>query len=154
MADNRAALEASAPSAVIALRPSPALRAATLAFALIAALGLYAALAPRAGTAAGLALSVCCYAALILVARAQGCGRAVTLAIESSAIAAYDRNGGMLFRGPIVGCSQWANRLLVVAVRPAGRTRVTSLVVAADALDAETFRALAVRARHAAHHHL
>lgn len=156
MADSRRAalaVNAQAP-AVIALRRSSALLAATLAFAFIAALGLYAVLAPLAGASAGLAFSVAGYAALVLAARAQGCGRAVALGLEPGSIAVYDREGGILLRGPIVGCTQWANRLLVIAVRPAARTRAASLVVAADSLDAETFRALAVRARHAAHHHL
>ncbi len=154
MSDSRVALAVNAPPAVIALRRSLALHAATLAFALVAALGLYAVLAPLAGVGGGLALSGACYAALILAAHAQGCGRAVALSLESGSIAVYEPKGGVLLRGPIVGCSQWANRLLVVAIRPMGRTRLASLVVAADALDAEAFRELAVRARHAAHHHL
>ena len=139
---------------VVSLRRSSALCAATLAFAVIAAFGLYALLAPLAGAPGGLALSVAGCAALLLAARAQGCGHAVALGIEPDSIAVYDREGGILLRGPIVGCTQWANRLLVIAVRPMGRTRAASLVVAADALDGETFRTLAVRARHAAHHHL
>jgi hypothetical protein len=136
------------------LRRSLALGAATLAFALVAALGVYAALAPLVGAGAAFVLSVTCYAALLLAARAQGCGRALALGIESGSIAVYDHEGGIVSRGPIVGCTQWANCLLVIAIRPVGRTRLASLVVAADALDAETFRELAVRARHAAHHHL
>ena len=143
-----------ASSAVIVLQRSFALCAATLAFALVAALGLYAALAPLAGEGAARVLSMTCYAALLLAARAQGCGRAAALGIESDSIAVYDREGGMVWRGPIVGCTQWANRLLVIAIRPVGRTRAASLVIAGDALDAETFRELAVRVRHAAHHHL
>jgi hypothetical protein len=154
LAGSRATLAAYSPSAVVALRRSSALLAAALGFASVAAFGLYAMLAPLAGASTGLVLSLACYAALMLVARAQLWGRVVALGIESDSIAAYDRRGHTLVRGPIVGCTQWANRLLVVAIRPEGRTRAASLVVAADSLDAETFRSLAVRARNAAHHHL
>src|SRR5690349_11307486 len=117
------------------LRRSLALGAATLAFALVAALGVYAALTPLAGAGAAFVLSVTCYAALLLAARGQGCGRAVALGIESGSIPVYDREGGIVSRGTIVGCTKWANRLLVIAIRPEGRTRLASLVVAADALD-------------------
>jgi hypothetical protein len=52
-------------------------------------------------------------------------------------------------RGRFAGYTQWANRLLVIAVTPHGGARAVPLLVAADALPAEAFRELAVRARHA-----
>jgi hypothetical protein len=55
-----------------------------------------------------------------------------------------------LFEGRIVGFKQWAERLLVLAVAGAGARGSTAFVVAADAVDAPGFRALAVRGRHAA----
>lgn len=142
------------PPATIALRRSPAVCAATLAFALVAALGLHAVLAPLAGGSAGLALSLAGFAVLVLAALAHARRQPAALGLEPGGVAAYDREGGILLRGPITGCAQWANRLLVIAVKPAGRARAASLLVAADALDPETFRALAVRVRHAAHRHL
>jgi hypothetical protein len=73
----------------------------------------------------------------------------IELTVEG--LAAFDRSGRTLFEGRIVGFTQWAERLLVLAVAGSGGRRPTAFVVAADAVDAEAFRVLAVRGRHAAH---
>lgn len=63
-------------------------------------------------------------------------------------LAAYSRNGTGIVQGRLTGASQWGTGLLALELRR-GKRRATVLV-AADALDSESFRTLAVRARSAA----
>ncbi|MEA3118189.1 MAG: hypothetical protein QOI13_1459 [Paraburkholderia sp.] len=126
------------------------MRAATLAFAIVAALAVHCVIAPRGGNAAAAALAAATFAALALAALARERRQPVALCLEPDGIAALGRSGGLLLRGRIAGCAQWADRLLLIAVMPHGGTRAASFVVAADALPAEAFRELAVRARYAA----
>ena len=134
----------------IALRRSVAVRAATFAFALVAALALGSVVLPRGGDAAAVALAAATFGALTLAALAHERRQPAALGLEPDGVVAYDRAGGVVLRGRIAGCAQWADRLLMMAVLPHGGARAAPLLVAADALPAEAFRELAVRARHAA----
>jgi hypothetical protein len=136
-------------SRCIALSRSVAVRAATLAFALVAALAVHGVIEPRGGSVTAIALSAATFGALALATLAHERRQPAALVIEPGGVAAYDRSGAVIFRGRIVGCAQWANRLLMIAVRPEGGARAVPMLVAADALPAEAFRDLAVRVRHA-----
>jgi hypothetical protein len=134
----------------IALRHSIAVRAATLAFALIAAVAVHCVVLPRGGDVAAAMLAAATFGALALAALVRERRQPAALSLEPDGIAAYCRSGGLLLRGRIAGCAQWADRLLLIAVMPHGGARAAPLVIAADALPAEAFRELAVRARYAA----
>jgi hypothetical protein len=133
----------------IALSRSVAVRAATFAFALVVALAVRGVIAPLAGDSAAVALGAAVFGALALAACAHERRQAAVLYLEPDGIAAYGRCGALIVRGRFAGYTQWANRLLVIAVTPHGGARAVPLLVAADALPAEAFRELAVRARHA-----
>jgi hypothetical protein len=148
--DTSCAANASRHIGHIALRRSVAVRAATLAFSLVAALAVHCVVVPRGGDAAAAALAAASFGALALAALACERRQPAALCLEPDGIAAYGRTGGILLRGRITGCAQWADRLLLIAVMPHDGARAAPLVVAADALPAEAFRELAVRARYAA----
>ncbi|MEZ2351297.1 hypothetical protein [Caballeronia sp. RCC_10] len=57
------------------------------------------------------------------------------------------RGGAQYFS--IIGCAQWSGRLLALTLS-SGKNGRRTLLVAADAVDSDTFRQLAVRARRAA----
>jgi hypothetical protein len=135
----------------IALSRSVAVRASLFAFTLLAALAVRGVVMPRGGDVAGFAFAAATFGALAVAALAHERRQPAALSLEPDGIAAYDRLGRLLVRGRIAGCAQWASLLLVIAVMPHGGTRLSRLLVAADALPAEAFRELAVRARHAAH---
>jgi hypothetical protein len=132
------------------LERSVAVRAATLGFALIAALALGSVVMPRGGAAAAVALAAASFGALWLAALAHERRQPVAIGIDPDGVVAYDWCGGVILRGRIAGCVQWADRLLVMAVTTHGGARARPLLIAADALPAEAYRELAVRARHIA----
>ena len=70
------------------------------------------------------------------------------LEIGSDFVAAWSRDGACLAAGRPAGASQWGAWLLALVVEQGARR--TTILVAADAIPAETFRMLAVRARSAA----
>ncbi|RKP52047.1 protein YgfX [Trinickia fusca] len=148
--DSNAFSQTGAPRKV-ALRRSFILRALTFAFVAIASAAVHAVVAPRGGTVAALALALATCAALMLGWRCHERRQPAMLEIASSGIAAFDDAGRALLRGRIAGGAQWARWLLVLAVVPDSARRVMPLVLAADALPADIFRELAVRARHASH---
>jgi hypothetical protein len=134
----------------VTLARSAAVRAATFAFALLAALAVHGVATPRSGGAAGLALAAATFAALTLAAVAHERRRPAALSLEADGIAVYDASGRMSLRGRIAGCAQWASLILLIVVMPHDGTRASRVLVAADAVSADAFRELAVRARHAA----
>ncbi len=62
-------------------------------------------------------------------------------------LAAFSRSGSCLVDGRPIGAAQWGGALLSLVVEAGGRRR--NLLIAADSLDAESFRLLAVAARSA-----
>ncbi|MCG5074608.1 hypothetical protein [Paraburkholderia tagetis] len=67
--------------------------------------------------------------------------------IGTDRFAAIARTGAYLIDGRLLGASQWGAALLALAVEQGGCRK--TLLVAADSLDTETFRILAVSARSA-----
>jgi hypothetical protein len=102
---------------------------------------------PRSGAAAAVALAAATFGGLWLAALAHERRQPVAIGIEPDGVVAYDRCGGVIARGRIAGCAQWADQLLVMAVRTHSGVRAKPLFIAADALPAEAYRELAVRAR-------
>jgi hypothetical protein len=126
------------------------LRVMTLAFSLVCTIAVHIVVAPRAGAGAAVWLGAATFVALAWRMVVHERKQPAALEIAPDGIAAFDAAGHALLRGRIAGCTQWTHRLLVLTVAPHGPGRATPLVSAADALSADSFRELAVRARHAA----
>ncbi|WP_063533388.1 protein YgfX [Burkholderia sp. MSMB1589WGS] len=143
---------ASAGAQHIVLRASACLRTACALFVAAAGAAVYACAAPLVGSGGAAALAGLIAALVALRARAarERCQPAA-LQIDAGAgvLAAFDRDGRLLARGQIAGCTQWSDLLVVLTVQGRGR-RATPLVIPADAVDAPVFRALCVLGRRAA----
>jgi hypothetical protein len=137
----------------VTLRRSRTVRSVASAFALVCTAAVYFTVEARLGVADALWLAGAAFAALgISLARYER-RQPSLLEFTPEGLAAFDSAGRPLFQGRIVGFSGWAERLLVLAV---GGSRADArpshaFVVCADAVDAQAFRALAVRGRHAAY---
>ncbi|WP_052420931.1 protein YgfX [Paraburkholderia ferrariae] len=132
----------------IPLRPSLALHFALASGAGVAAAAVWTALAPWLGIWRALPLVLAFVAACGLSAAAWRRTQPAVIEIGPDSFAAYSREGVRLLEGRLTGAAQWGGSLLALAVK-AGARRATVLV-AADAVGREAFRALAVRARCAA----
>ncbi|HYS66064.1 MAG TPA: protein YgfX [Paraburkholderia sp.] len=133
----------------ITLQRSVTLRAALGVFVLIATLAVYTCLAAHLGAWRAVPLTLAAWALLALCAAKHERARAVALKLGPDGLSAWDRAGNLLAQGRIAGSSQWTGRLLVLALAPA-HGRAHTLLVAADALPAPVFRALAVLGRRGA----
>ncbi|WP_415914385.1 hypothetical protein [Paraburkholderia sp. J67] len=67
--------------------------------------------------------------------------------IGTDRFAAFARSGTCLVDGRLIGAAQWGGALLSLVVQAGARRR--SVLIAADSVDAESFRVLAVAARSA-----
>jgi hypothetical protein len=134
----------------IALRRSLSVRLASLAFALVCATAVHVTMAAHLGPIDALWLAAAALAAFGLSFVRYERRQPMLLELTSEGLAAFDGAGHALFQGRIVGVAQWAERWLVLAVAGPNARRPQAFVVAADAVDAAAFRALAVRGRHAA----
>jgi apolipoprotein N-acyltransferase len=133
----------------IALRRSFVMRAALWGFVLTATWAVFTGIAPCLGVwqAAPLTLAVAALLALCAVRHERA--QPVALKLGGNTLSAWDRAGALLAHGRIAGCSQWSDRLLVLAlVQENGRRR--SLLLTADALPATVFRELSVLGRRGA----
>jgi hypothetical protein len=135
----------------IALRRSVALRAATLGFALVATLSVYASAAPRCGFLQAIGLAAVTLVVLMLGMLAHERRQPISLKIGPDGIAALDRAGAILHAGRIVGQMQWPRLILILELAARdGKGRARPLLIPADSVSAESFRELAVKARHGA----
>ena len=131
----------------IVLRPSWVLRAVLLAGVLIAVAALFTTLASWLAAWRALPPALALGAAGLLAFQAWCRAQPAFIEIGTDHFAAFSRMGACLVDGRLVGASQWGAALLALVVEE-GRRRKT-LLVAADSLDAESFRILAVSARSA-----
>ncbi|QBQ97105.1 protein YgfX [Paraburkholderia pallida] len=129
----------------VALRPSRALQALLLAGVLIAAAALFTTLSPWLGGWRALPPTLALGAAGLLAFQAWRRAQPAFIEIGTDHFAAIARMGECLVDGRLVGAAQWGAALLALVVEAGGRRK--TLLVAADSLDAETFRILAVSAR-------
>ena len=131
----------------IALRPSWALQALLLAGVLIAAVAFYTTIAPWLGAwralPPALALGAAGWLAFATWRRVQP----AFIEIGTDRFAAFAGTGACLADGRLLGASQWGAALLALVVEEGVRRK--TLLIAADSIDAETFRILAVSARSA-----
>lgn len=134
----------------IVLRASRLIGGAYLAAILIAACGVGLGLAPWFGNDVALALAVAaaCVFAALAVRRRRLAPVELRWLPGSGWLFAIDRSGRLIAGGPLAGCTQWSDLLLVLRVRDGHR--LCPLLVASDALDTDTFRMLSVAARRAA----
>jgi len=127
------------------MRPSAALAAIVVLGLTVATAALWTALAPRIGGWQAVPATLAFAAAGALGFAAWLRKQPRTLEIRPDGVRAYARRGECVASGPLTGCAQWGASLLVLAVG-VGRARRT-LLVAADAICADSFRELAVRGR-------
>ncbi|MBB3255679.1 hypothetical protein F4827_000114 [Paraburkholderia bannensis] len=132
----------------IALRPSWVMQALLLAGIAVAALAFFATLAPWLGGIWPALPPACALAAaggLAFAAWRRAQPAFVEIGIDR--FAAFSRSGACLMDGRLTGAAQWGGALLSLVVEAGGRR--SSVLVAADSVDAESFRLLAVAARSA-----
>ncbi|CCD39442.1 unnamed protein product [Candidatus Paraburkholderia kirkii UZHbot1] len=137
----------------VAMRSSRFLRTALLGFVSVAAGSVFQCVfahTEHAGHAA-LACAVT-LAALGLAPYRWVRAQPTVIGLHSSGLTLWSRTGDMRHTH-IAGCAQWSGWLLALTLFGA-RGRRETLLVAADSVDADTFRQLAVQARRAAASHL
>jgi hypothetical protein len=124
------------------LRRSWRLRAAVACFASVAVWAVF--------TCCGAPLALCALAALALAAGRWERRRPAALRVVADGLVTWDRQElSMPRHWRVTGCAQWGAHLLALTLEPAhGRSQ--TLVIPADALDAGTFRQIAVMARRSA----
>ncbi|SAK90841.1 lipoprotein [Caballeronia pedi] len=137
----------------VAMRPSRFLRVASIAFMAVAGAAVFQCVFAHAEHVGHAAVACAATVAALGLAsyrwtRAQP--RAISL--RSDGLTIVSRSGETRHTR-ITGCAQWAGRLLALTLVDA-RGRRETLVVAADSVDADTFRQLSVQARRAAASHL
>ena len=137
----------------VAMRPSRFLRGAIVGFIGIAGMSVFQCVfahMQHSGHAA--VASVATIAALGLFALGWMRRQPVALELHGDSLTLLNRMG-QAHHTRIAGCAQWSGRLLALTLLDA-RGRRETLFVAADSVDAETFRQLSVQARRAAASHL
>ncbi|WP_321936105.1 protein YgfX [Paraburkholderia sp. J8-2] len=133
---------------LLSLRPSLALQLLVALGLSVATAAVYAALAPWLGGWQALPVTLAFLATAGLVAAAWRRKQPAFIEIGSDYLAAYSRDGACLAAGRLAGAAQWGTWLLALVVEQGARR--ATILVAADAVAADTFRTLAVRARSAA----
>jgi hypothetical protein len=123
---------------------------ATVAFIVVAVAAVGTTLAAHfafvdAAVAGLVTLAVLCTA----LAHSERC-RPAALKIGPDGWSVWTRAGRRIAQGRVAGCAQWSGWLLSIAL-VGDNDRTHTLLIAADMLPPEPFRALAVEARRAAH---
>lgn len=132
----------------ILLHQSVALHLVLAAGIGIAVAAVHTALAPWLGAAHAVLPTLVFFALCGLAATAWRRKQPAVIEIGPDSFVACSRNGEQIAHGRLTGASQWGTGLLALAVQ--GGAQRATVLVAADMLDREAFRALAVRARCAA----
>jgi hypothetical protein len=109
---------------------------------------VYTALAPWLGAARAVLPTLAFLAVCGLATAAWRRKQPAVIEIAPDWLAASSHDGTPIVQGRLTGASQWGTSLLALELRR-GKRRA-AVLVAADALDPEAFRTLAVRARSAA----
>jgi hypothetical protein len=133
----------------IVLRRSASLHACAIAFAICATIAFHVTFGARFGTWQAVSLS--CAVAAFLGTSIVRWSRAQpgSLQIGADTLTLRDRAGTKLAEGPVAACGQWSGRLLMLTLA-AGGSRSRPFLIAADMLDADAFRRLAVLGRRGA----
>jgi len=116
------------------------------------AVAMYLVVSAIAGRVAGLAAAVACAGVLTLARRAQARHEPCSFAIGADGSVEWTDRGGQSAAGRVVAAARAGGLWVSLRVRPANRAwplsrarrpRVRAWLIAADATDPETFRALA-----------
>ncbi|WP_346777903.1 protein YgfX [Paraburkholderia sp. Ac-20340] len=129
------------------MRPSWTLQAVLLVGVLVAALALYSTLAPWLGAWRALPPALALAATGGLAFAAWRRAQPAFIEIGTDRFAAFSHSQACLLEGRLLGAAQWGGAMLSLSVAAGARRR--SVLIAADSLDAESFRVLAVAARSA-----
>jgi hypothetical protein len=123
-------------------------RGATTVCVLIAVAAFQACFAARLGALQALPAGLATLALLTLAQRRHWRSAPVAIKIGPDGIIAWNQAGEVVAHGRVTGCSQWSDRLLVLALTDT-RGHSRPLLIGADSLSADAFRELAVLGRHA-----
>ena len=132
----------------IPMRPSRFVLAALVVFIAIAGAAVFECIAGHFGAFDGTVAALVVAALLGVAASRWRRRQPAAIALHADGLTVWDRAGGAQYFF-IIGCAQWGGRLLALTLS-SGKNRPRTLLVAADAVDSDTFRQLAVRARRAA----
>jgi hypothetical protein len=135
----------------IVLRRSASLHACAIAFAICATIAFHVTFGAQLGMGRVVPLS-CAVAALLGLALLRW-SRAQPAMLQFGVDTLTLRNhaGATLAEGPVAACGQWSGHLLMLTLTLAGDgNRSRSFLVAADMLDPDAFRRLAVIGRRGA----
>ncbi|MFM0051315.1 protein YgfX [Caballeronia grimmiae] len=132
----------------IPMRPSRFVLAALVVFIAIAGAAVFECIAGHFGAFDGTVAALVVAALLGVGASRWRRRQPAAIALHADGLTVWDRADGAQYFS-IIGCAQWSGRLLALTLS-SGKNRPRTLIVAADAVDSDTFRQLAVRARRAA----
>ncbi|MEM5382472.1 protein YgfX [Paraburkholderia phymatum] len=138
------------PSQRVALRRSAALYLATALFVVVAVAAVWATIAPRFGMVRAALTGAAVFAILALAAVRHARNEPRAFKIGPDGMSVWSSIGILRAQGRIVGCSQWSDCLLMLSLEDEGG-RSHRLLIAADMLERDLFRELAVLARRSAH---
>jgi len=132
----------------IPMRPSRFVLVALVVFMAVAGAAVFECIAGHFGAFDGTVAALVVTALLGFAASRWRRRQPVAIALHADGLTVWDRAGGAQYFS-IIGCAQWSGRLLALTLS-SGKNGRRTLLVAADAVDSDTFRQLAVRARRAA----
>ncbi|VXC28139.1 conserved hypothetical protein [Burkholderia sp. 8Y] len=144
---NRPYGEAGAPPC-IPIRPSRFLLGCVCGFIAVADAAVFQAVLPHVGLLHAAVAALTCLGGLGLAAGRWARRQPAAIGLHADGITVWDRAGHARYRR-IVGCAQWSARLIALTLS-SEKGRPRTLLVAADSIDSDSFRQLAVRARRAA----
>jgi hypothetical protein len=134
----------------IAMRPSRFLLAAMAVFIGVAGAAVFGCVLGHSGVLHGVVAGVICIAALSLAARRWWHAQPVAIESHADSLTTWDRSGEA-HHWQIVGCAQLGGRFLALTL---ASNKKRTLLIAADSIDPDSFRQLAVHARRAAQAYL
>jgi len=145
--DQRPHSEAGTPPR-IRVRPSLFLLGALGGFLALASAAVFECASGRFGLLHAVLAAVVCMTCLGLATLRWTRRQPAAIGLHADGLTLWDRAGVAHYRS-IIGCAQWSGRLLALTLS-SGKGRPQTLLIAADSIDPDTFRQLAVRARRAA----
>ncbi|MPW17103.1 hypothetical protein GCT13_09210 [Paraburkholderia sp. CNPSo 3157] len=123
---------------------------ATALFIVVSVAAVWATVAPRFGVVRAAMTGTAVFAILALATVRHARNEPRAFKIGPDGVSVWSRMGTLRAQGRIVGCSQWSDCLLMLSLEDEGG-KLHRLLIAADMLDPDFFRELAVLARRCAH---
>nr|WP_245763258.1 protein YgfX [Paraburkholderia diazotrophica] len=119
-------------------------------FIVVVVAAVWATVAPRLGIIRAAPMGAAVFAILALAAVRHARNEPRAFKIGPDGMSVWSRMGILRAQGRIAGCSQWSDCLLMLSLGDEGG-RSHRLLIAADMLERDLFRELAVLARRSAH---